>query len=147
MHPSSHAFTSAFLPLYFFVDTNTQQCFKNIHTKKAALHPSQVCPGCSRRHIALFANVTGLPLMCCVYLARFASANPSIYSFTCAPSSLNAKPLFQQQKSKQRLTKIINVIGSIAFPGGERMEEAHFIQLFILHGEILIIVFSKTKFH
>lgn len=34
MHLSSHAFISAFLPLYFSVDTDNQQCFKNIHTKK-----------------------------------------------------------------------------------------------------------------
>ena len=32
MHLSSHAFISAFLPL--FVDTNSQQCFKNIYTKR-----------------------------------------------------------------------------------------------------------------
>lgn len=36
MHPSSHALTYAFLPLYFFIDTNTQQHFKNIHTKKSS---------------------------------------------------------------------------------------------------------------
>lgn len=34
MHLSSHTFISAFLLLYFSVDTDSQQCFKNIHTKK-----------------------------------------------------------------------------------------------------------------
>lgn len=38
MHLSSHAFISAFLPLYFFVDTNSRQCFKNVHTKKRKNH-------------------------------------------------------------------------------------------------------------
>lgn len=34
MHLSNHAFISAFLRQYFFVDTNSRQCFKNIHAKK-----------------------------------------------------------------------------------------------------------------
>lgn len=74
--------------------------------KKAttAFPPFQVCPGYSRSHIALFANSTGFPLTCCAYLATLASANPFIYSFICAPSSVKAKPPSQQlQRGRQRL--------------------------------------------
>lgn len=102
MHLSNHAFISAFLRQYFFVDTNSHSVLKTFMLKKrkktniAAFHPSQVCPGYSRRHISLFADLTGLPLTCFVCLTKLASANPFIYSVICVPSSVNAKPLFQQ---------------------------------------------------
>lgn len=132
MHLSRQTFISASPPLYFFVDTNSQQCFKNIHTKRGkeittTFYPSSACPGHSRRHIALFAFLTGFPLTC---PATLASANPFICSFICAPSSANAKPLSEQlQESWQRWAEIIiDFTNSIAFPGGE----THFYTLFCM---------------
>lgn len=52
MHLSTHAFISAFLPLYFFVDTNSRQCFKNIHTKKTTT---------TKKNRYCFPSLRGLP--------------------------------------------------------------------------------------
>lgn len=123
MHLSSHTFIFAFLPLYFSVDTDSQQCFKNIHTKKR--QKNHYClpllpglPGilkAAHRFVCplewFSTHVLRVPRNACV-------SKPFYLLLYLCTKRCKCKATFPAAAIEQAKINKINFIGSTSFPRG-----------------------------